>query len=115
MMVSLLDCALRLLNIVKRPTASMASTMRTCCGSYENISKPNAKATDDVVLFHKETGTRFQWIPGFELYDHPPCFPDFGPTDYHLFPNIKTTLVECSIAVMTTSYLLLFSLFLTSG
>lgn len=88
-MDSVIDCALCLLNIFKSPTASMASTMKTCWGIYENISKPNAQGTDDVVLFHLETCTRFHWIRGFHLCDHPPYFPDFAPTAYHLFPNIK--------------------------
>lgn len=112
-MDSVIDCALCLLNLFKCPTASMASNMQTCWGSYENISKPNAQETDDVVLFHQETCTRFHWIRGFELCDHTPYFPDFSPTDCHLLPNIKkSTCLGSSIAVMTTSYLLLFSHFI---
>jgi hypothetical protein len=29
---------------------------------------------------------------GWEVFDHPPYSPDFAPSDYHLFPNMKTWL-----------------------
>jgi histone-lysine N-methyltransferase SETMAR len=29
---------------------------------------------------------------GFRCLDHPPYFPDLAPSDYHLFPGLKTQL-----------------------
>jgi hypothetical protein len=28
----------------------------------------------------------------FHSLDHPPCFPDLTPSDYHLFPGLKKQL-----------------------
>jgi len=29
---------------------------------------------------------------GFQCLDHPPCYPDLAPSDYHLFPGLKKTI-----------------------
>ena len=37
----------------------------------------------------------------FELIDHPPDSPDFAPSDYFLFPNMKQTLAWTSYEVIS--------------
>jgi len=32
---------------------------------------------------------------GFQCLDHPPCFPDLAPSDYHLFSGLKKQLKAC--------------------
>jgi len=62
-------------------------------------NKRRGKLCSKVLFFHDNAhphttnGTReFLDHFGWEVFDHPPYSPDFAPSDYHLFPNMKTWL-----------------------
>ena len=63
--------------------------------------KRRGKITKGVLLLHNApahrplaTQKKLAYL-GFQCLDHPPCFPDLAPSDYHLFPGLKKQLKYC--------------------
>jgi len=63
-------------------------------------NKRRGKLCSKVLFFHDNarphTANRTRELLdyfGWEVFDHPPYSPDLAPSDYHLFPNMKTWLV----------------------
>jgi len=52
--------------------------------------KRRGKFTKGVLLLHRALATRKKVAYlGFQCLDHPPYSPDLGPSDYHLYPELK--------------------------
>lgn len=58
--------------------------------------KPRGKLSMGVLFLHEnapahrsEVALKVIHIADFNILDHPPCYPDLAPSDYHLFPKLK--------------------------
>ena len=64
------------------------------------------------VLFHQDNAPVHKSVIamaaihdfGFKLIEHPPYSPDLAPSDFHLFPNLKTKFPAPTFSPMMTSY-----------
>jgi len=77
-----------------------------CCETLKKLrraiqNKRRGKLISKVLCFHdnarphKANSTReLLDHSGWEVFDHPPYSPDLAPSDYHLFPNMKTWLAK---------------------
>jgi len=72
-------------------------TMKKLRRAIQN--KRRRKSSSQVLFFHdnarphmaNRTRELFDHF-GWEVFHHPPYSPDLAPSDYHLFPNMKTWL-----------------------
>jgi len=68
-------------------------------GHFEGKTPRGGKVTKGVLFLHDNapayralaTPKKLAYL-GFQCLDHPPYSPDLAPSDYHLFPGLKTQL-----------------------